>query len=147
MKKRQERIERIKSVEREYQAAAVAAELLAEKLRSEPSFLAPTLRARDGEVVRQSIETAFLIRLFAVFEAGLREVWSEALRQTTEPRMKDLVDALTARRGVPQGVADAVHQVREYRNALLHGGETSSVSIGDARRQLNRFFARLPEDW
>lgn len=147
IRKRQERIERMTRVEREFRAAAIAADLLWEKLREDPSFLLPSLRARDGEAMRKNIEIAFLIRLFAEFEAGLRDAWSQAFGRKTKPQMKGLVDQIATQRNVPAPDVAAVHRVREYRNSLVHGGEAETVSIEEARGSLNRFFARLPEDW
>jgi hypothetical protein len=71
MSKRQERIDRILAVEREYFAAVVAAELLAERLGVHPSFLTQhDLRSRDARNLRVHLEGTYVIRVCAEFESG-----------------------------------------------------------------------------
>ena len=47
---------------------------------------------------------------------------------------------------IPDPVRDAVHDAREYRNAVVHPGGTwiASLSIRQARSVLNRFLKPLP---
>jgi hypothetical protein len=86
MSKRQVRLQRIRAVEREYLAASVAVELLDDRLRADPAFLAPyELRNRDAGSLRANLEATFFIRLFAEFEAGLRDAWARAFGRTTHP--------------------------------------------------------------
>jgi hypothetical protein len=94
MGKRQERIERIKDVWREYVAATVAVQLLEDRLRSNPNFLTEDASFRDAVHLRANLEGTFLIRLFAEFESGLRDAWRNAFRRTTHPPMKDLIIAI-----------------------------------------------------
>ena len=57
MSQRQERIDRLVAVEREYLAAAAAADLLAERLGADPAFLAAhDLRSRDARNLRTHLE-------------------------------------------------------------------------------------------
>jgi hypothetical protein len=148
--KRQERIERIRSVEREYLAAISAVQLLQNQLRADPSWgAARGWRARDGENLLAHLEATFLIRLYAEFEAGLREVWSKFYRRRTNPPMKDLLIALASQR-IPQDWLDDADKVRLYRNAVVHEGSdegAARLSVEVARSRLCRYFSRLPEDW
>ena len=74
MSKRQDRIDRILAVEREYLAAVVALMLLAERLDADPAFLAShDLRGRDARNLKINLEGTFVIRLCAEFESGLRD--------------------------------------------------------------------------
>jgi hypothetical protein len=74
MNKRDQRIERLRAVQRQYRAAVVALELLEKELRTNPSFLAAyDLRRRDATALRANLEATFFIRLFAEFESGLRD--------------------------------------------------------------------------
>ena len=110
--KRQERMERIRAVEREHQAAVKAVELLAERLRADPAFGADDeWRFRDARNLRANLEATFLIRLFAEFEAGLRDAWRNTFRRTTHPTMRDLLEAVARLRLIPQDWLDDAHEV------------------------------------
>lgn len=150
MMKRQERIERIVAVHREYLAAAAAMDLLEERLRSDPQFgVAGGWRSRDARKLRESLEATFLLRLCAEFESGLRDAWQNFFHRPTHPPMRDLLIAI-ATQHVPQGWLAAADAVREYRNTLVHeSGATRAepISLADARRHLCRFFSCLPLDW
>ena len=148
--KRQVRIERIKAVEREYLAAKAAIRLLEQRLHSNPTFgLNSRWRSKDARNLRNNLEDTFLIRLYAEFEAGLRDAWLLAFHRPTEPRMRDLLHAIATRCYIPHDWLDRVHDVREYRNALIHEGKENRtpISIATARHYLCRFFSRLPADW
>ncbi len=57
MSQRQDRIDRIVAVEREYLAASVVADLLQERLGADPAFLAAhDLRSRDARNLRAHLE-------------------------------------------------------------------------------------------
>lgn len=148
MRNRQERIKRVAGVEREYQAAVIAAALLGEKLRVDPSFLLPSLEARDAKAMLANIEATFLIRLFAEFEAGLRDVWKDVSRKSTRPPMKVLIDRIAARQAISGPILDEVHHVRRYRNSLVHDDADSvePLDLKSARRRLCRFLGRMPPE-
>lgn len=150
MIKRQQRIERIRNVEREYLAALSAVELLEDRLRADPAWgVSRGWRARDGENFMERLEATYFIRLYAEFEAGLREAWKKFYRKRTTPPMKDLLVAVASQR-IPQDWLDEADDVRKYRNALVHEeGEEQVVafSLPEARSRLCRYFSRLPEDW
>lgn len=150
MSPKQRRLERMRAIEREGLVASIAAEGLGERLRADPSALAEAdLRVADYREFRSSLEPTYLIRLFAEFEAGLREAWVRAFHQATSPRMRDLIDSSSARCGIPQEWHDCAHAVRAYRNALLHegGGDVQPVGLREACSWLCRFFSRLPHEW
>lgn len=147
MSERGRRLNRMIAVHQEFQVARVAADLLAEELRANPSFLNRwELRSRVARDLAENLEATYLIRLFAEFEASLRDAWGRALRQATEPPMRDLLDAIAARCVVPGNWLGAAHRVRRYRNALVHqdAGEAEPVGIGQAREDLARFLSKLP---
>ena len=149
-RKRQERIERICAVEREHQAAAVAVDLLEERLRSDPAFgLSDEWRFRDARNLRANLEGTFLLRLFAEFESGTRDAWLKAFGRATHPPMRDLLEAVARLRLIPQDWLDDAHEVREYRNRLVHEGDDrgDAVSVPEARHRLCRFFSWLPLTW
>jgi hypothetical protein len=150
MSQRQERIDRIVAVEREYLAASVASDLLQERLAADPAFLAShELRSRDARNLQAHLEGTYVIRLCAEFEAGLRDAWRNAFARQTQPPLRDLLAAVAARRLVPQDALDRADEVREYRNALVHENapDVATIPIAEVRRHLCRFFSRLPSRW
>lgn len=56
---------------------------------------------------------------------------------------------MAAFRQIPDTHRDGAHDVRGYRNVLVHEREepTDILSIADARHRLCRFFSHLPLDW
>jgi hypothetical protein len=150
MTRKQHRLERIRAVEREYEVAVIAAEGLDARLRSNPSALVEgRLTYGDYQNFRDNLETTYLIRLFAEFEAGLRHAWEVAFHRTTSPRMRDLIDSVAAQCSISQNWCDHAHDVRKYRNTLVHDGGDDGQAIGlrEACRDLCRFFSQLPHDW
>jgi hypothetical protein len=150
MSRRQDRLERIVAVEREYRVAEVAMELLEERLQTDPGFLKlHQLGRRDARNLRDNLEATFAIRLSAEFESGLRDAWKNAFKRDTYPPMKDLLAAVTAKRFIPQESLKEADEVRVYRNSLVHeeAAEADYIPIRDVRRRLCRFFSYLPLDW
>ncbi len=150
MTRKQKRMERIRAVEREYLVALVAAWGLDERFRADPSALVvERLEFADYRNLRDHIEATYLVRLFAEFEAGLREAWELAFRRTTAPGVRDLIDSLYAQCSVSQDWRDCVHNIRIYRNVLVHEGSGDVPPIGprEACSWLCRFFSRLPHGW
>lgn len=150
MRKRNEWIERIKAVEAEYLVAVLAVSVLRDRLRMEPHALTGQLQISDVNRMEDNLEATYFIRLYAVFEAGLREAWRLALGRDTLPPMRDLLDGIGSGRRVDSEVLTATHRVREFRNTLVHEQDEEpeeTFSIGHARRYLTRFFSYLPPDW
>jgi hypothetical protein len=150
MTPKQRRLGRMRAIEREWLVASIAAEDLGERLRADPSALAgERLQIADYRSFRDNLEPTYLIRLFAEFESGLREAWTMAFRQATTPRMQDLIDSVSARCVISPEWRDRVHDVRIYRNALVHeGGEdVQPIGLREACSELCRFFSGLPHRW
>ena len=148
--RRDQRIEQLRRVEREYDAIAWATRVLHDRLVADPSELAQQgLKRRDLEQSVQNLGATYVIRLFAEFETGLREAWRRAYRRNTHPRTVRLLEAFAARCSVPQDWYDAAADVRKYRNALVHEEDetVAPVTVDTAGRALRRFFSRLPPDW
>jgi hypothetical protein len=149
MNRREERLERIRRVEREYQIAEIAIGGLARQFRADPSALArEELRQRDFLACRDNLEATYVIRLFAEFEAGLRQVWRTLVRPTSPPT-QILLDSVAARFFIPSSWLAQVHGVRLHRNSLVHetDDEIEKISLVDARSHLCRYLSRLPTTW
>jgi len=140
-------LERIKATAREFLVARRAADRFAVELERDSSLLPAEAKMRDAVAMSDNLEGTYLLRLFAAFESGLRSYW--ATIRTTKPPVRDLLDSIAGDRDVPDNVCDEVHEVRNYRNALVHetDEEIEPVPLADARRRLCTFFARLPDNW
>ena len=140
-------LEQIRKVEREFLISREAVDQFLAALKSGTTTLPSKTKQRDADAMSDNLEGTYLIRLFAAFESGLRSYWA-ALRDTSPPG-KDLIDAIAARRKVPDELQHEVHEVRDYRNSLVHEGdeETAPVGLALARGRLCTFFARLPDRW
>jgi hypothetical protein len=150
MTPKQRRLGRMRAIEREWLVASIAAEDLGERLRADPSALAgERLKIADYRSFRDDLELTYFIRLFAEFEAGLREAWAIAFRQSTTPRMQDLIDSIAARCHISPSWRDDAHNIRAYRNALIHEGgeEAQPIGLREACSGLCRFFSGLPHQW
>ncbi len=150
MTKRQRWIERIFDVEREYKATRSAMLLLAERLRANPAqALAEDWSARDAENSAENLEATYLIRLFAEFESGLRDLWKFYYKKKKRTQMKYLVQ-LIATQAVPQNSVDDADRIRVFRNALVHEESEEPIvplTLGEAKSKLCRYFSFLPRDW
>jgi hypothetical protein len=140
-------LERIKGVVREFLVARKATDQFMVALDRDPAELPANTKVRDAQAMSENLEGTYLLRLFAAFESGLRSYWASI--RTTKPPVRDLVDSIAADRDVPDDLRDEVHEVREYRNNLVHESseDVDPVSLAEARRRLCTFFARLPDNW
>ena len=105
---------RIKEVEREYRAVRLAVDRLladAPSLRGDVSF-------RPLSAASDLLEGTYIIRLFAEFETGLRLYW--ATIKDTHPKTQNLVNGVAARCKIPTDLLRETHDVRDYRNDLIH---------------------------
>jgi len=149
-RKRDQRIERLKAVELEAQTAAVAITALSRVVRLNPSALARhKLRPANLRVFRENLQPTYLIRVFAEFESGLRDAWMYAYRPSTHPKAHDLINSIAALSAVPMNWLNRVHEVREYRNSLVHEQVEAHtpVVVGEATQYLARYFSLLPPNW
>ncbi len=140
-------LERIKAVEREFLAARKAVDDFLLALEQGTRQPPPNTKVRDVHTMSVLLEGTYLIRLSAAFESGLRSYWVTV--RDNMPPAKDLIDSIAAKRSVPDEVKENVHEVRVYRNSLVHevDDEVPPVPLREARGRLCTFFARLPEEW
>jgi hypothetical protein len=153
MIERQQRIEWIAAVEKEYFAALSAAELLKAQLRIDPKYgRSRGWEARDGLAFAANLESTYIVRLYAEFEAGLRDYWANHLNRGTHPPMAQLLQFLADQRISTDRLEDA-DAVREYRNFLVHDElsepppDMRILTLEEAKRHLCYFFGRLDPDW
>jgi hypothetical protein len=142
-------IRQVKSVEREFLATRFAVDQLLEAIHVAPGAMADGLRCRDLQRSSEKLEATYIIRMFAEFEAGLRSFWTAARRRKSPARTRDLLEGVGATVRVPNDHVSRAHAVREFRNSLIHGGDTAQkvVTIAEARRCLCLFMSFLPLRW
>ena len=138
--------ERLRRVEREYLAARAAlsyAEREWASIRHRDEWSGRTLGQVAEALFR--LEATYLIRLFAEFEAILRDYWPTVMTAPVPPRVETLVNRLGSRSRVPADVRTEVSAVQHYRNTLVHEGarRVPPRSFPEARRALNLFLRHL----
>ena len=153
MIKRQQRIERIVAVAKEHLAAKSAADLLSAQLQADPNYgSSQGWECRDGAAFNDNVDSTYIIRLYAEFEAGLRDYWANHLNRATHPPMFQLLQSLADQRIAIDRLEDA-DAVREYRNFLVHDESNApppdmrTFTVVDAKKHLCYFFGRLDPDW
>jgi hypothetical protein len=142
-------LDRIKGVEREFLAARKAADDLVAALNGGTAEPPRNTEVRDVTNMYNNLEGTYLIRLYAAFESGLRSYWRSARKNRSRPGTEQLVNMVSSKCSIPDNIRDEVHEVREYRNSVVHEGddEVVAVTITIARSRLCTYFARLPDEW
>jgi hypothetical protein len=150
MREREKRQERILAVQREYKASKTAVHLLGREMQRNPALGQPDgWGTRDAKQVQENLEPTFIIRLYAEFEAGLREAWEHHFQKKTHPPMRDLLSSIASQRSAADYLDDA-RAVQDYRNNLVHEGDPRKmrpIPFEKARRSLAIFLSRLPLNW
>ena len=154
MIKRQLRIERINAVLKEYLAAKTAAGLLTAQTQPNPSYgYSQGWDPKAGIDYMNNLEATYIIRIYAEFEAGLRDYWLTFRKRETRPKMFQLLNEAIPTQHFPQDTIDQADDVREYRNFLVHdiedepGGDIVIFAIQDAKKHLCAYTACLDPAW
>lgn len=150
MKRRDRWIGWMRAIEREYQVSEFALAILSNRLNDDPSLLKQIdCGWADYRNVIDNHAGNFVVRKFAEFETGLRELWRQYFRRTTEPRMADLLSSIASRRQVAFGDFQNADEVRIHRNALVHATDEAIVpmSVVEVRTALCKFFSYMPYTW
>ncbi len=124
MIKRQQRIARIAAVLQEYFAAKTASDLLTAQTTANPSFGRDHgWEPRAGTAFTSNLEATYIIRIYAEFEAALRDYWLTYRGRDTRPKMYQLVNEAIPDEAFSQDIIDNADDVREFRNFLVHDSE------------------------
>jgi hypothetical protein len=150
MRDLEKRQERIRAVAREYKAAKTAVELFGREMQLKPALgQARGWGTRDAKQVQENLEPTFIIRLYAEFEAGLREAWEHYFKRATRPSMNDLLFSIASSWSAAKCL-DKARAVKDYRNNLVHEGDPRKmqpIPFEEAQRSLATFLSRLPPHW
>lgn len=145
--------QRLKATGREYQVADLAGGTLGSVVRADQTLLKRRrLTLGDFRAWRRNLDPTYIIRLFAEFETPLRLYWRDARKRASWSTIwiSILIERVAAYRYVPRPVVDEVHEVRDYRNALVHQVRPSGVPVltfAECSSRLCRFLSYLPPNW
>lgn len=146
-------IRRLGLVQSEYDAARDAIDYVLKNWHRQGVF--GDIAGSSPEDFRRAsanLEEIFFIRLFTMFEGLLKQHLSEHHPHLTIPEdaksvwLIDRVSTLQRPR-ITAPLRDQVHEVRRYRNSLVHSGGfiLPPVYFTEALARLSRFVSRLPE--
>jgi hypothetical protein len=148
--KRQQRLDRMRAIEREFRIARLAVTTLRQALQADPTLLhGEELKVADANAFADNLEGTYLLRIFAEFEQGLRDWWLKGLRRRSSPKTFVLMEGIAARRHIPRLDLENAHLVRDHRNTLIHEESEYGrpVTFAEARRYLCTYFKWLPLTW
>lgn len=146
----QEAFRWIHGVSDEYDASRAALALAVRRTREAPSdrdheldTIEPAHLARAAN----NLEATYVVRLFAEFEAVLRDYWG-ALRPGKRVRAEVLLQRVGELENMPEDWVADTHEVRDLRNNIVHHRATVVVhSYQQCRTWLARFVSMLPQRW
>ena len=100
------------------------------------------------QVCSDNLQITYVLRLFAEFEGILRDYWHYARKRTTDPPMAVLMDSLAAYCHMKADDVRNAHEVREYRNDVVHDHlQDSRLDFPECCSRLARFLRWLPQRW
>ncbi len=154
MIKRQLRINRINAVLHEYLAGKTAADWLAAQIGPDPSYGdRHGWPPKAGIDYLNNLEATYIIRIYAEFEAGLRDYELTFRKKDTSPKMYQLLNESIPTERFPQDTIDKADEVREYRNFLVHDIENEPnedivpFTVQEAKKHLCAYTACLDPAW
>ncbi len=110
-----------------------------------------TLKEFEAALSPGTLESIFIIRLFAVFEGVLKDHHSLChANDTVSPyaSVSWYIDriAFFNRERISDKLVENVHEVRKYRNSLVHSlPNGNAIVFTEALADLSKFAAKLPE--
>jgi hypothetical protein len=140
---------RIKQVKSNCDAAQQTVKVFMRIGQQQPEVLyRHNLSIAQMQVLVEELHDIYCVRMFARFESDLRHYWRTKIRDT-RPKTEDLLSAIAGRFGVPQDTLDIVHEIRIFRNYLIHEDFDlrKSFTVDEASGHLNVYLARLPLQW
>lgn len=94
------------------------------------------------------LEVTFTLGLFSEFEAVLRNLYRAGMGRVTRPDMEPLMNAIASRCKMNPDHAAAAHDVRTFRNDIIHTGLLSPrFDLPASLSRLARFLSWLPPRW
>lgn len=155
MAERQIFIDRVKGVERECSVVAAAVSYYRPVTLAGHVQLPSKTSSHDLDAASHHVESTYIVRMWAEFETALRS-YRRRITGDTDDQMwtRNLIDwtaGIRQGRAISEDVRDNVHEVREYRNFLVHQRDDeappAAVTIEEARKRLNTLLHCLPVQW
>ncbi len=158
MAERQAFIDRVKGAERECYVVAAGVNHFKQavltgnaKLPSVPTRTSP----RDLIATADAVESTYIIRMWAEFETALcsyrRKITGDLDDRINTSNLIDWTAGIRQGRAISTDVREDVHEVREYRNHLVHERDDqdppNAVTINAAKIRLNTLLHCLPINW
>lgn len=148
-------VRRLDRVREEYVAASGALAYVISHWLTRDIYSFNALESIGIEDVRRAandLEITYFIRLFSAFEGILKEHLAKShpgIHVPDDASAAWLIDRVATRQRptIVDPLRDRTHQVRRYRNFLVHPGGPAPafVQFSEALARLNRFADRLPE--
>lgn len=139
----------LKHVRGEWDAARFALATVLRQMAENLDFKQESQHISETELTRcaRNLEVTFVLRVFAEFEAVLRNFWVATVR-TTRPDMMPLMNAIAARLGIgPDDLAGA-HRIRDFRNDIIHENlRDARFTFSECLKALNTYLRWLPLNW
>lgn len=141
-------IRSLAEVQQEFEASRGAL-LYAEKqwAQAAEDSLLKEVSKRQVTTALGKVEQTYSTRLFCEFE-GILRTYLDKRSETVSPRAYDLINKVAVRRAnVSDDKRDAVHLVREYRNAIVRAQRigAAAVDFDQALSALNQYLVSLPD--
>ncbi len=149
--RREQAHQRLQSVFDELLAARFSTSFLLTQIeRGGDPLSGQALRPVQFKRCAANLEYTYTLRLFAAFESVLRSYYavmrpSPRVRRT---KISILMDRLASRCTIPFDILKNAHDVREYRNSLIHpAGNDDVMTFGDCKQRLSLLVSHLPRNW
>ena len=139
----------IQGVEREYQQAAIALDLLYREAEQQTDFAQRNhVNAKSIMQTKQNLERTYVVRICAELESALRAYWREWRGRISDPPTRDLIESLTPNFTREDWIRK-IHEVRVFRNALVHDEADTEheLSLSQCRARICRFLSLLNANW
>ncbi len=111
---------------------------------------AAEIRLNPEDIRRCSrfLEITYVLRLFAEFEGVLLDFWQNGLGRVTTPKIRVLIERIAAARGISDEDRKGTHEVREFRNDIVHYQlREARLKLPECRSRMGRFARWLPVQW
>ncbi len=141
--------DRIKRVKSSYETAFNTVTVFIGIVEEQPDYLYNNdLDLSEMRALAKELHDIYFVRMFACFESCIRHYWWTRVRET-KPATEQLLNSMAHKVGVPQDMLDTVHEIRDFRNNLIHEDHRANkrFTIDEASGPLNTYLARLPLEW
>jgi hypothetical protein len=143
----------LQAVRDEYNAAKFSVTITIRGVESAHTFFcAPGtgigISPRELHQCARNLEVTYVLRLYTEFERIMRDFWVHARHRKTKPGMEILINRVAAIRNISDPHRDLAHEVRDYRNKIVHEGQRAAIlTFTDCLSRLGRFMSWLPIQW